>query len=161
LISIFYSQADDLLEQYWRQYNNKHGKSTSRGTKRQRSDTKASTRSTTTRTMKSNESSTESTTKTIKTEQPMESIKTESTTEPIKTEQTMEEVTDDQWPPQHLTSWENEVLEVETVERNPSGVIYVYLRWKNGQYTCHPSPEVHQKCPLHLLRFYEDHLRFR
>ncbi|KAF9949355.1 hypothetical protein BGZ72_008853 [Mortierella alpina] len=65
----------------------------------------------------------------------------------------------EQWPPASWTSWEDEVDFVQTVERNKKRM-RVYLVWNNGRQTDHPIEDAHSKCPLKLIRFYEEHLKF-
>ncbi|KAI7820026.1 hypothetical protein BC939DRAFT_378061, partial [Gamsiella multidivaricata] len=59
-------------------------------------------------------------------------------------------------------SWEDHVDKIETVEQRPSdrGDLVVHLRWKAGQLTEHASQEIHKRCPLKLLEYYERHLLF-
>ncbi|CAG8526819.1 943_t:CDS:2 [Paraglomus occultum] len=68
--------------------------------------------------------------------------------------------TDDDFPPSYWGSWEEEVENIETVEKTNEG-LFVYLHWKNGQRTVHDSREVNEKCPQKVISFYEKHLRFR
>ncbi|EPX72904.1 chromodomain protein 2 [Schizosaccharomyces octosporus yFS286] len=63
-------------------------------------------------------------------------------------------------PPFHMESWEDLVDRVETVQKLKSGKIIVQLQWKDGQKSAHDNVIIHQKCPLHIIRFYEDHLNF-
>ncbi|KAF9286055.1 hypothetical protein BGZ68_003290 [Mortierella alpina] len=65
----------------------------------------------------------------------------------------------EEWPPASWTSWEDEVDFVQTVERNKKKM-RVYLVWNNGKQTDHPIEDAHNKCPLKLIRFYEEHLKF-
>ncbi|KAG0208463.1 hypothetical protein BGX28_000601 [Mortierella sp. GBA30] len=65
----------------------------------------------------------------------------------------------EQWPPKSWTTWEDEVDYVQTVERTKKKM-RVYLVWKNGKETDHPIEDAHTKCPLKLIRFYEEHLKF-
>ncbi|KAF9924916.1 hypothetical protein BGZ67_009007 [Mortierella alpina] len=63
------------------------------------------------------------------------------------------------WPPASWTTWEDEVDFVQTVERN-NKIMRVYLVWKNGKQTDHPIEVAHSKCPIKLIHFYEEHLKF-
>ncbi|KAG0369705.1 hypothetical protein BGZ54_009131 [Gamsiella multidivaricata] len=65
-------------------------------------------------------------------------------------------------PPTSSESWEDHVDKIETVEQRPSdrGDLVVHLRWKAGQLTEHASQEIHKRCPLKLLEYYERHLLF-
>ncbi|KAI9598171.1 hypothetical protein BDF19DRAFT_433739 [Syncephalis fuscata] len=51
--------------------------------------------------------------------------------------------------------WEDHVLKVETVERIANNNLLE--RWKQ---TVHHASQVHERCPLKLISFYEDHLNF-
>jgi len=66
------------------------------------------------------------------------------------------------FPPSTLTNWEEAVDDVETVERNPkdSGLL-IYLNWKNGHRTRHPASVANFMCPQKIIRFYEEHLKFK
>ncbi|ORX81628.1 hypothetical protein K493DRAFT_93764 [Basidiobolus meristosporus CBS 931.73] len=57
-------------------------------------------------------------------------------------------------------NWENEVKEVETVERTKDKLM-IYLLWNNGKRSVHPSDEVNKKCPQKVISFYESHLSFK
>jgi len=77
------------------------------------------------------------------------------------TDSNIEEVLlDHQYPPEDLEDWESEVIEVETVERTSKGELNVYLIWKNGCHTVHPSKIANLKCPQKILEFYQNHLKF-
>ncbi|GBB97898.1 hypothetical protein RclHR1_00310026 [Rhizophagus clarus] len=66
------------------------------------------------------------------------------------------------FPPPSLTNWEEEVDDVETVEKNSkdSGLL-IYLNWKNGHRTRHPASVANLMCPQKIIRFYEEHLKFK
>ncbi|KAJ9086870.1 hypothetical protein DSO57_1039107 [Entomophthora muscae] len=75
--------------------------------------------------------------------------------------ETVEEVVlDHAYPPADLEDWESEVVEVETVERNAKGELTIYLIWKNGCHTAHPSTLANVKCPQKIIEFYQNHLKF-
>ncbi|KAK9764480.1 hypothetical protein K7432_018677 [Basidiobolus ranarum] len=58
-------------------------------------------------------------------------------------------------------SWEEQVKEVETVERDDSDQLKIYLIWKNGKRTVHNAEDANKKCPQKVIKFYESHLRFK
>ncbi|CAB4428686.1 unnamed protein product [Rhizophagus irregularis] len=66
------------------------------------------------------------------------------------------------FPPPSLTTWEEAVDDVETVERNSkdSG-LWIYLNWKSGHRTRHPASVANLMCPQKIIRFYEEHLKFK
>ncbi|KAG4301066.1 hypothetical protein PCANB_002611 [Pneumocystis canis] len=64
-------------------------------------------------------------------------------------------------PPMHLSSWEDQIESVDTIERDPSGKLLVYVNWIHGEKSVHDSLLIYQKCPLKMLHFYENHLVFR
>jgi chromobox protein 1 len=46
---------------------------------------------------------------------------------------------------------------VDTIEQDDQG-LHVYLDWNNGKKTRHPIEKIYRKCPMKMLRFYEQHL---
>ncbi|KAI8824557.1 uncharacterized protein EV422DRAFT_325244 [Fimicolochytrium jonesii] len=56
-------------------------------------------------------------------------------------------------------SWEDDIDHVDTIERAGIGLC-VYLVWKSGLKSVHPTPTANKKCPQKLLAFYESHLKF-
>lgn len=70
-------------------------------------------------------------------------------------------------PPPDLTSWDDKVAAVETVEKTDNGMILVYLLWygthskfvvcsliwvrKNGRKSVHDTTAVYQKCPQRVI----------
>ncbi|KAK9760188.1 Chromobox protein 3, variant 2 [Basidiobolus ranarum] len=60
-----------------------------------------------------------------------------------------------------LENWEDQVQEVETVERDESNTLKVYLIWNNGKRTVHDAEDANQRCPQKVIKFYEAHLRFK
>ncbi|KAG0231058.1 hypothetical protein BGW42_000534 [Actinomortierella wolfii] len=80
---------------------------------------------------------------------------------PNKRQKTASAVSSKPWtPPSSWSTWENEVIEVKDVERS-NGKLIIYLSWKDGHETAHTREEVHERCPRKLLKFYEDHLKFK
>ncbi|ORX79111.1 chromo-domain-containing protein [Basidiobolus meristosporus CBS 931.73] len=57
--------------------------------------------------------------------------------------------------------WESLVKEVETVERDESDQLKVYLIWNNGKRTVHDAEDANKRCPQKVIAFYEAHLRFK
>ncbi|KAF9107459.1 hypothetical protein BGX29_006326 [Mortierella sp. GBA35] len=62
-------------------------------------------------------------------------------------------------PPARWTSWEAHIEAIRTISRN-GDQLTIHLLWNNGHETEHPIEEAHQKLPLRLIRYYENHLRF-
>ncbi|TPX54599.1 hypothetical protein PhCBS80983_g05863 [Powellomyces hirtus] len=60
-----------------------------------------------------------------------------------------------------LSSWEDHVEQIDTVEEYVEGQLMVFIKWKNGIRSAHPSPIANKKCPQAMIRFYESHIKFR
>lgn len=94
-------------------------------------------------------------------------IKTESATHKSDSSSSKRKRTresDDWAPPASLTSWEDEVETIDTVERRQiagEDELVVHLVWKSGKKTEHLTRDIRRKCPQKLLDFYEGHLIFR
>lgn len=73
-------------------------------------------------------------------------------------------------------SWEEDVESIDACQDEVSGALVIYLNWKNGQKTKHPTEVVYKRCPQkvsspivysrgqtlivpQMLRFYEKHIR--
>ncbi|KAF5508220.1 Chromo domain-containing protein 2 [Colletotrichum fructicola] len=56
-------------------------------------------------------------------------------------------------------SWEEDVESIDACQDEVSGALVIYLNWKNGQKTKHPTEVVYKRCPQKMLRFYEKHIR--
>ncbi|OMJ23931.1 Chromatin-associated protein swi6 [Smittium culicis] len=65
----------------------------------------------------------------------------------------------DDFPPED-ESWEDLVDKIDTVDRTPDNGLVVYIEWKNGKKTVHPSSVINLKCPQKIIKFYEERLRF-
>ncbi|OLY78771.1 Chromatin-associated protein swi6 [Smittium mucronatum] len=65
----------------------------------------------------------------------------------------------DDFPPD-VDSWEDLVEKIDTVDRTPDSGLVVYIVWKNGKKTVHPSSVINTKCPQKIIKFYEERLRF-
>ena len=75
-------------------------------------------------------------------------------------------------PDQHITdsgkkgektapygTWENDVYSIDTMERDAAtGDLIVYVMWKDGTKSKHPSRIMNNKCPQMMLKFYEAHM---
>ncbi|KAI8913154.1 hypothetical protein DFJ77DRAFT_441181 [Powellomyces hirtus] len=46
-----------------------------------------------------------------------------------------------------LSSWEDHVEQIDTVEEYVEGQLMVFIKWKNGIRSAHPSPIANKKCP--------------
>ncbi|KAG0322417.1 hypothetical protein BGZ97_006527 [Linnemannia gamsii] len=63
-------------------------------------------------------------------------------------------------PPENWTSWGSHIDYIRTIVQTDDTQLMVYLRWKNGCETNHAIEVAHEKFPLTLIRYYENHLRF-
>ncbi|KAL4785235.1 hypothetical protein BJX76DRAFT_185711 [Aspergillus varians] len=63
------------------------------------------------------------------------------------------------WVPKSK-NWEKEVNNVDTIVREADGLV-AYLHWKNGKKSKVSIETCYQKCPLMMLKFYEQHLVFK
>ncbi|KAJ9058622.1 Chromobox protein 3 [Entomophthora muscae] len=59
-----------------------------------------------------------------------------------------------------LPSWEDDVDRVETITKDEKGELVVFLIWKEGPRTCHPTSEANLKCPQKMISFYESCVKF-
>lgn len=57
--------------------------------------------------------------------------------------------------------WEDQVEKVETIERNDAGTLMAYIQFKNGKRSKITMEMVYRYCPRPMLRFYEEHLKFK
>ncbi|AFM97905.1 chromatin organization modifier domain-containing protein [Encephalitozoon hellem ATCC 50504] len=55
--------------------------------------------------------------------------------------------------------WDMLVDRIISVEKN-GPTLTVWLLFKDGKKDCFPASQVHSKCPLHLLEYYESNLVF-
>ncbi|RJE17986.1 heterochromatin protein [Aspergillus sclerotialis] len=59
-------------------------------------------------------------------------------------------------------SWENDVELVDTIIRDQeSNSLVAYLHWKNGKKSRVSLDTCYEKCPMKMLKFYEQHLVFK
>ncbi|TDZ33882.1 Chromatin-associated protein swi6 [Colletotrichum spinosum] len=56
-------------------------------------------------------------------------------------------------------SWEDDVESIDACEDENTGSLIVYLNWRNGNKTKHPTEVVYKRCPQKMLQFYERHIR--
>lgn len=66
---------------------------------------------------------------------------------------------DGTWLPKK-NDWTPEVERVDTIERDETGQLQAFLRFKNGKKTKVSMDRVKKHCPVPMLEFYETHLRF-
>ncbi|EXJ89546.1 hypothetical protein A1O3_02613 [Capronia epimyces CBS 606.96] len=57
--------------------------------------------------------------------------------------------------------WESYIQKVETVEKNEFGQLTAYILFNNGKKTRVGMDKVYRHCPRPMLKFYEDHLKFK
>ncbi|KAK4081906.1 hypothetical protein Purlil1_11498 [Purpureocillium lilacinum] len=55
-------------------------------------------------------------------------------------------------------SWEDDIESIAGLDEEDGGKRMVYLAWKNGRKTKHPTTVVHSKCPQKMLQWYEKHV---
>lgn len=63
-------------------------------------------------------------------------------------------------PPEDWNSWGNHIDYIRAIMQSNDTRLTVFLRWKNGRETTHDIEVAHEKFPLLLIRYYENHLRF-
>lgn len=64
-----------------------------------------------------------------------------------------------QWLPPPNKAWEDYVATVQTIERDARDKeLYAFLEWKNGKKTKVNIGQAYKKCPMKMLKFYEQHL---
>ncbi|KAL3479935.1 chromo domain-containing protein [Aspergillus californicus] len=63
------------------------------------------------------------------------------------------------WVPKSK-SWENEVKMIHTIVREGEGLV-VFLHWNNDKKSKVSIETCYEKCPRHMLKFYEQHLVFK
>ncbi|KIX95695.1 uncharacterized protein Z520_08402 [Fonsecaea multimorphosa CBS 102226] len=64
------------------------------------------------------------------------------------------------WLP-NKEDWEGLVVKVETVERDETGQLLAYISFKNGKRSKVGMDMVYRHCPRPMLKFYEEHLKFK
>jgi chromobox protein 1 len=58
--------------------------------------------------------------------------------------------------------WEDQVVKVETIERNEdTKQLMAYILFTNGKRSKISMDMVYKYCPRPMLRFYEEHLKFK
>jgi chromobox protein 1 len=58
----------------------------------------------------------------------------------------------DSWSPPK-GSWEDEIVQIDACQDEDSKDLIIYLTWKGGQKTQHPTKQVYAKCPQKVSRF--------
>ncbi|KAH0843899.1 hypothetical protein AYO21_10406 [Fonsecaea monophora] len=58
-------------------------------------------------------------------------------------------------------NWEDLVAKVETVERDEAGKLFAYIKFKNGKRSKVLMDLIADHCPKAMLKFYEEHLKFK
>lgn len=76
---------------------------------------------------------------------------TEDTAEEEKSEVALADEDDENWIPKK-ENWENEVVKVDTIVRDPDGGdgLYAYLHWKNGKRSKVSIELCYRKCPIQV-----------
>ncbi|OAL36865.1 hypothetical protein AYO20_03921 [Fonsecaea nubica] len=64
------------------------------------------------------------------------------------------------WLP-NKQNWEELVAKIETVERDEAGQLLVYIKFKNGKRSKVGMKLISEHCPRAMLKFYEEHLKFK
>ena len=57
--------------------------------------------------------------------------------------------------------WEPSVVRVDAVEKDESGQLLAYILFKNNKKTKVSMDKVYRHCPRPMLRYYEEHLKFK
>ncbi|KAI5303783.1 hypothetical protein KEM56_007196 [Ascosphaera pollenicola] len=68
-----------------------------------------------------------------------------------------------EWVPR-TKSWEEHVESIDTIMRDPddpTGPLFVYLNWTNGNKSRVSTEMANKKCPQKMLQFYEQHIVFK
>lgn len=58
-------------------------------------------------------------------------------------------------------NWETQIDRIDTVEKDDSGQLLAYILFKNGRKTKVGMDKVYVHCPVSMLKFYENHLKFK
>lgn len=64
------------------------------------------------------------------------------------------------WTPSK-EDWEPFVVRVDAVEKDDAGQLLAYILFKNNKKTKVSMDKVYRHCPRPMLRFYEEHLKFK
>ena len=99
---------------------------------------------------------------------PQQSLKKSKSTQSLRRQSTEDSPapkrrkTDDveTWRPKR-EDWEPDVEAIDTIERDESGQLLVYVLFKNGKKIKVSMEQVYKHCPRPMLRFYESHLHFK
>ncbi|PVU86799.1 hypothetical protein BB561_006539 [Smittium simulii] len=63
------------------------------------------------------------------------------------------------FPPED-ESWESYIDFIEAIDRVPEIGLMIYVKWKSGKKSVHPSSVINKRCPQKIIKFYEERLRF-
>ena len=55
-------------------------------------------------------------------------------------------------------SWEDQIINIDSLRRMDDGEIYGFIIWNNGRKSAHSTKLLNAKCPQKMLQFYEGHL---
>ena len=64
------------------------------------------------------------------------------------------------WVP-NKQDWEPLVSRIDTVERGDGDQLMAYVVFNNGRKTKVSMEQIYQHCPRPMLKFFEEHLRFK
>jgi chromobox protein 1 len=67
---------------------------------------------------------------------------------------------DESWRPPRQ-DWEPDVDRIDTIERDKTGNLMVFVLFNNGKKLKVSMDQVYKHCPRPMLRFYEKHLHFK
>lgn len=51
------------------------------------------------------------------------------------------------WNPPAANKWEDEVTNIDTIEKGPDGGLVCYVQWKNGKKSQHSIHDIYKNCP--------------
>jgi len=68
---------------------------------------------------------------------------------------------DDLEKPPRSSNWERDVVKVETIQRDAHRGLIAFLHWEDGKTYKVSIQQCYEKCPMKMLRFYEQHLVFK
>ena len=71
-----------------------------------------------------------------------------------------EEIPEESWTP-NKEDWEPLVNRIDTVEKDETGQLLAYIMFNNGKKTKVSMDKVYRHCPRPMLKFYENHLKFK
>lgn len=57
------------------------------------------------------------------------------------------DVDEKKWTPPNTKSWEDDVVAIDTIEKNTDGQLVCFVQWKDGKKSQHPIQDIYKKCP--------------